>query len=92
MTNPPLPSVSAIDATIRPDDVELLRHMLGVTEPHPRGYRNYFVAGEGDVAAMERLRAAGLVVKNERYSLSSDPCYHATLAGAKCVGLRRLPE
>jgi hypothetical protein len=74
------------------EDMDNLRHMLGVSEEHPRGYRNYFVAGEGDVPSMERLRAHGLVVRNERYRLSDDACYHATETGARFVGLERLPR
>lgn len=74
------------------DDLDNLRHMLGVSETSPRGYRNYFVAGGDDIASMERLRALGFVVKNQSYSLSNDPCYHATLEGAKAVGLKTLPR
>lgn len=74
------------------DDMDNLRHMLGVSERTPRGYRNYFVAGAADVASMERLRAHGFVVKNERYGLSDDHCYHATNDGARCVGLKALPR
>lgn len=66
--------------------------MLGVSERSRRGYRNYFVAGGDDVASMERLREAGFVVKNERYRLSSAPCYHATIEGARAVGLTSLPQ
>jgi hypothetical protein len=73
-------------------DLDNLRHMLGVSEKHRRGYRNYFVAGGNDVASMERLREAGFVVKNERYKFSEDPCYHATIEGAKAVGLESLPR
>jgi hypothetical protein len=73
------------------DDLDNLRHMLGVSERHRRGYRNYFVAGGKDVASMERLREAGFVFKNERYGLSADPCYHATLQGARAIGLKSLP-
>lgn len=73
------------------DDLDNLRHMLGV-ERVPGGYRNYYVAGGDDVASMERLREAGFVVKNERYRLSDDPCYHATLEGARAIGLRALPR
>ena len=79
-----------MDITI--DDLDNLRHMLGVGPRQPRGYRNYFVAGGKDVESMERLRVAGLVVKNEHYRASADPCYHATLDGAKAVGLRALPR
>ena len=74
------------------DDLDNLRHMLGVSEKTPRGYRNYFVAGAADVPSMERLRAAGWVIKNEAYWLSSDPCYHATTEGARAVGLQELPR
>ena len=73
-------------------DLDNLRHMLGVSEKSPRGYRNYFVAGGTDVASMERLREAGLVVKNGRYALSADPCYHATIEGARVIGLESLPR
>lgn len=74
------------------DDMDNLRHMLGVSARDPRGYRNYFVAGGGDVTSMERLREHGLVVKSERYRLSEAPCYHATEKGAKFVGLKKLPK
>lgn len=78
--------------TITPDDLDNLRHMLGVSERNPRGYRNYFVAGGDDVASMERLREAGFVVKNERYALAPEPCYHATEEGARAIGLKALPR
>ena len=76
---------------ITADDLDNLRHMLGVSERCRRGYRNYFVAGPDNVPSMERLRAAGFVVKNERYAMSADPCYHATTEGARAVGLKALP-
>lgn len=78
--------------TLHVNDMDNLRHMLGVSDRHPRGYRNYFVAGDSDVASMERLREAGLVVKNERYKMSEDSCYHATQNGARFIGLERLPR
>lgn len=78
-------------AKITADDLDNLRHMLGVSEQHPRGYRNYFVAGGSDVLSMERLKEAGFVVLGGN-SLSSDPCYHATPEGARAVGLRSLPR
>lgn len=78
--------------TVTDDDLDNLRHMLGVSEEHPRGYRNYFVAGGQDVASMERLCVAGFAWKNERYALSADPCYHATIEGARAVGLKVLPK
>ena len=81
-----------MEGQITSDDLDNLRHMLGVTERTRRGYRNYFVAGGKDVDSMERLRSAGFVVKDERHTLSADPCYHATVEGAKAVGLRELPR
>jgi len=76
-------------------DMDNLRHMIGVSTQCPRGYRNHFVAGGDDVASMERLREAGLVVKNERIHpqlTGGDPCYHATELGARFLGLARLPR
>jgi hypothetical protein len=77
---------------ITADDLDNLRHMLGVSEQTRKGYRNYFVAGVSDVPSMERLRAAGFTVKNDGYKLSDAPCYHATIEGARAVGLRSLPR
>lgn len=74
------------------DDLDNLRHMLGVTAKSRKGYRNYFVADGKDVDSMERLRVAGFVFKNAAYTLSDAPCYHATLDGAKAVGLKELPR
>jgi hypothetical protein len=76
---------------ITTEDVDDLRHMLGVSKRTPWGNRNYYVAEPGH-QGMARLLAAGLVVKNERYQLSEDACYHATLAGAKLIGLREFPR
>jgi hypothetical protein len=85
-------SPSAEQQILTVDDADNLRHMLGVSERYPRGYRNYFVAGPDNVPSMERLRAHGFVVKNERYRLSEDACYHATVEGARFVGLEALPK
>lgn len=73
------------------EDLDNLIHMLGVSPKHMNGYRNYFMAGGKDIESMERLRAAGFVVRNEGYTGSGLPCYHATLAGAKKIGLEQLP-
>ena len=73
-------------------DMDNLRHMLGVSRKHPKGYRNYYVAGADDAPSLERLLAHGLVVKNDRYRLSEDACYHATDLGARFLGLERLPR
>ena len=92
----PLAIAATLDAgsgQITVADLDNLRHMLGVSDRCRRGYRNHFVAGGSDVNSMERLRAAGFVVKNER--IHSDltggmPCYHATIDGARAIGLRSL--
>jgi len=78
------------EMTVTVDDLDKLRHMLGVSERTPRGYRNYFTAGPMDVDSMERLRAAGLVCKGEPYG-GSNPVYYATVLGARAVGLKSLP-
>jgi hypothetical protein len=81
-----------VSETITADDLDNLRHMLGVSDRCRLGYRNYFIAGGDDVASLERLRVAGFAVKNERYRLSADPCYCATIEGARAVGLKALPR
>ncbi len=77
---------------ITADDLDKLRHMLGVSAQQPKGYRNYYCAGGDDVLSMERLRDAGFVVKNERVTWTVGPIYHATLDGAQAVGLKKLPD
>jgi hypothetical protein len=78
--------------SITADDLDNLRHMLGI-DRSPKPYRNYYCAGgDDDVASMERLVEAGFAVKNSRYTLSVGPMYHATLEGARAVGLKALPE
>ena len=79
--------------SITADDLDKLRHMLGVSEQQPRGYRNYYVAGPRDVPSMERLCAAGFAVRESRnWELSGYPLYHATDEGARAVGLKELPR
>jgi len=73
------------------DDLDNLRHTLGVSVKHPDGYRNYFVASSQDIESMERLLALGFVTKNVRSRESAWPCYHATVEGARAVGLKELP-
>ncbi len=73
-------------------DRDKLRHMLGVRDESPKGYRNYFVAGPCDVPSMERLRAVGFVTKDDCWRESTGVLYHATVDGAKAIGLASLPE
>lgn len=72
------------------DDMEMLRHMLGATEPRPKknwGFRNYFAAGANDVPGLERLVAAGYCVRGEPYRTAH--YYHATRAGCAAAGLSK---
>lgn len=72
-------------------DIDNLRHMLGATSHTPKrdwGYRNHFAAGIADTPSMERLVAAGLVVREGRLG-SSQHYYYATEAGCKAAGLNR---
>jgi hypothetical protein len=77
---------------ITTDDLDKLRHMLGVSKTYPDGYRNYYCAGGDDLLSMERLCAAGFAVKNERVTWTVGPIYQATVEGAKAVGLAKLPN
>lgn len=74
---------------ITADDLDNLRHMLGVDERiHKRnwGYRNYYAAGGGgSTVSMERLVAAGFAERGQQYHNSH--VYHATLEGCKAIGL-----
>lgn len=73
-----------MNATV--EDMEKLRHMLGCDPQRNRkhwGFRNYYVAAPGlsDTPSLDRLVAAGLVVK-VKLSL-----YHATRDGCLAVGM-----
>lgn len=76
---------------VTPDDLGKLRHMLGAEPSVPKkshGYRNRYITTRGDTGteqAMERLLAAGLVVRgNETQDTIT---YHATRGGAILVGI-----
>lgn len=72
------------------DDMHSLRHMLGVSE-HKRksswGYRNYFAAGAGQIASMERLVSAGYATRGG--SCGSLTYYHATEVGMDMIGMSK---
>jgi len=71
-------------------DRDTLIHMLGAgshIRRGARGHRNYFAAGESQVADMERLVEAGLVTRGVAcYGLVY---YHATEAGCDAAGLSK---
>lgn len=75
---------------ITDDDLEKLRHMLGVGPRHPRrawGFRNHYAPGASDVPAMERLVAAGLAERGAPYREAH--FYHATASGCQRAGLSK---
>lgn len=74
------------------EDLDNLRHMLGVRKDKPRarwGYRNHFCAGVGDIPSMERLYAHGLVFRKGAYpSISAHGVFYAaTVEGMRAAGL-----
>lgn len=76
------------------DDLELVRHMLGVgshIKKRDWGYRNYFAASDGgsDREALHRLVARGLVVLGRKASpeMGGHSYFHATEAGMDAIGL-----
>jgi len=75
---------------ITEDDMDSLRHMLGVRTHEKKrtwGYRNYFAAGAGSIASMERLVVAGYVTRGR--ATDSMTYYHATEAGMDAIGLSK---
>lgn len=67
-----------------PQQIEILRHALGLLRRSAREYRNHFVAGQGsdDYLNCEALVEAGLMVKREGNAITGgDPVYYVTEAG-----------
>jgi hypothetical protein len=80
MTTPVTPAEKTIE------DMDTLRHMLGVGEHIKKanwGYRNYFNAEDGhhSMPSLIRLQSAGLI---EKYRPSY---WRATEAGCRAIGL-----
>ena len=74
-------------ASLQPEDLDILRFMLGVKQS-PRanwGNRNTYLCNRRDQPSMARLVAAGFVRAGER--VLQLRYYHATGAGAKLAGL-----
>lgn len=74
-------------ATLEPEDLDILRFMLGVKQS-PRahwGNRNTYLCNRRDQPSMERLLAAGFVRAGEQ--ILQLRYYHATKAGCKLAGL-----
>jgi hypothetical protein len=75
-------------AALLPEDIEILRHMLGATPHHPRlrwGFRNEYLVNRRDLPSMERLLAAGFV--HAGGTLLQLKYFHATAPGCKLVGV-----
>ncbi|SDF80536.1 MULTISPECIES: hypothetical protein [unclassified Duganella] len=75
-------------ATLHDGDLEILRHMVGATDHHPRarwGFRNEYLVNRRDLPSMERLAAAGFVRAGAE--LLQLQYFHATVAGCKLAGL-----
>ena len=75
-------------ATLQPEDLEILRHMLGATPHHPVarwGFRNEYLVNHRDRPSMQRLMAAGFVRVGS--SLLDMHYFHATDAGCRLAGL-----
>lgn len=85
------------EQTISYESIKLLRHMLGVNDGKPKskwGFRNYFAAGSGQLAAMEILVSQGLVRKGAdsssvKHLTGGLTYFHATKAGCEIVGLNK---
>jgi hypothetical protein len=75
-------------ATLQPEDLEILRHMLGATPHHPVarwGFRNEYLCNHRDRPSIMRLVAAGFVRVGS--SLLHMHYFHATDAGCRLAGL-----
>ncbi|OEZ91490.1 hypothetical protein [Duganella phyllosphaerae] len=75
-------------ATLQDDDLDVLHHMLGATSHHPQsrwGFRNQYLANRRDLAALDRLVAAGFVRAGA--ALLDLRYFHATQDGCKLAGL-----
>ncbi len=77
-------AVRAAAEVVTLEDLDNLRHMLGIDAHRPRkqwGFRNHFWAGLTDVPSMERLAALGWA------SAGRPGVYHATEAGCRAAGM-----
>ncbi len=78
-----------LTAGLEEGDLDKLRHMLGAAgnSSAKPGFRNHYLCGVQDRAAMERLVGAGLAVPGE--ALLASQYYHATRDGCRAAGLDR---
>lgn len=81
--------------TATPAQIGLLQHTLGINERHREPYRNHFVAGPGhhDMADLEQLEAAGLMIRGHRPGfLPGDSIVFYTTEAGRYLALTSLPE
>lgn len=70
------------------DDIENIRHMVGMGHYIPRGrwgFRNYFAAGGSQIAEMARLENNGLVERGG--TRDSSTYFRATSEGCRVIGM-----
>ncbi|WP_137923917.1 hypothetical protein [Cupriavidus sp. 2SB] len=75
--------------------IGLLQHTLGISERHRDPHRNHFVAGPGhdDMADLEQLEAAGLMIRGHRPGfLPGDSIVFYTTEAGRYLALTSLPE
>lgn len=77
--------------TVTADDLNSLRHMLGVDARRYTqkqwGFRNYYASSVSDEPAMRRLETAGFVRQGRPYDESF--YFHATEEGCRAVGMNK---
>ncbi|EYS89486.1 hypothetical protein CF68_33235 [Cupriavidus sp. SK-4] len=75
--------------------IALLQHTLGISEHRREPYRNHFVASPGhhDMADLEQLEAAGLMIRGHRprFLPEDDVVFYMTDAG-RALAIASLPE
>lgn len=85
--------VERIREQLEVDDMDNLRHMLGMTGPRAAwGHRNYFLATPSTTESMARMQALGVVEWAQ--TLRSGLVYSATRLGCQVAGLpaRRIAD
>lgn len=69
--------------------IELLRHALGISKKHPKGYRNYFAASpsSADYTAWEEMEREGWAKRSQ--TINEQPnvlvIFHATDTGERAA-------
>ncbi|CAG2132253.1 hypothetical protein [Cupriavidus numazuensis] len=75
--------------------IGLLQHTLGINEHRREPYRNHFVASQGhhDMADLEQLEAAGLMIRGHRPGfLPGDSIVFYTTEAGRALAITSLPD